>query len=292
MEGLTGPPGTLPPPAPEPALRLRPLGFGELLDEIFRIYRRHFWLLVTIALILALPQLLAQVFGGQADQLAYSATLLTSLGSPSGSYLVPPPLNLGWYFFFYLVVIVMVPFVTGAITLAAIDIALGNPVTLGACLTGVVRRYLALLGTVLLYVALLPTLVCFPVTIWIFVRWSVAVPALLAERVGPIRAIQRSWELTRHNWWRVFGILLVVYLLSSVGASILGAFALPIAILVPFVSGTVRGAIALTASTVGSALLTPLQYLCVALLYFDIRIRKESFDLDQLAQQAGRTAAD
>ena len=50
-------------------------------------------------------------------------------------------------------------------------------------------------------------------------------------------------------------------------------------------SPLVRGSLALTASTIGTAVVTPVLYLCLVLLYFDLRIRKESFDLDQLAAQ-------
>lgn len=275
----------------EQVLRLRPLGFGELLDEIFRIYRRHFWLLVAISLVLALPTLLVQILGGQADQLGFTATVFGSLGKPAAlAAQQPPSPNPISYLLAYVVAMALTPFVAGAITLAAVDLALGKPVTLSSCLLGVSRRYLALLGQALLFVPLLVTAPCLPLFLWIFVRWSVAVPALLAEGIGPIRAIQRSWELTRDNWWRLFGILLVVYLLALVASTVLGTFALPIAILVPFVSPTIRGAIALTASTLGSALVTPIQFLCIVLLYFDLRIRKESFDLDELARQASGAA--
>ncbi|HEV2036423.1 MAG TPA: hypothetical protein VGU71_19920, partial [Candidatus Dormibacteraeota bacterium] len=40
--------------APAP-LRLRPLEIGDLLDETFRIYRRHFLLFAGISVILAIP---------------------------------------------------------------------------------------------------------------------------------------------------------------------------------------------------------------------------------------------
>ena len=284
---MTAPPALPGHGATQPAFRLRPLGFGELLDEIFKLYRRHFWLLVAISLLLALPVLAAQILGGQADQLAFTAGFFSALLSQSTAALAePPPPNLLWYGVFYLVTFLLAPFVAGAIALAGIDLVLGRPASVGSTLVGTLRRYLALLGQVLVYVALLPTLVCFPVTVWIFVRWVVAVPALLAEGIGPVRALRRSWHLTRGHWWRVFGILLVVYLLAYVASSVLGLFALPLAILVPFVPNTVRAAIALTVTTVASSLVTPIQYLCVVLLYFDLRVRKESFDLDQLAEAA------
>jgi membrane-anchored glycerophosphoryl diester phosphodiesterase (GDPDase) len=267
-------------------LRLRPLGFGELLDEIFRVYRRHFWLFVSIALVLALPSLVLQIVSGQADQVGFTASLLSSAASGGGTAdSRPPDLNFATLGLQYLLSIVLVPFVEGAITLAAIDLALGRPVSLSSTFRQVLRRYWPLLGLALLAVLLVPVFFCLPVFVWILVRWSVAVPALLAERRGPVQAIQRSWELTRDNWWRLFGILLVVLLIQIVLNSVLGFAALPIAIAIPFVSNVVRGAVAVTVSTLGSALVTPVLYLSVVLLYFDLRIRKESFDLDQLASQ-------
>jgi hypothetical protein len=282
------------PPAPgaegaaEAALRLRPLAFGELLDEIFRIYRRHFGLLVAISLLLALPVLVTQIFGGQAEQLAFTAAFFTGLLTQSTAALAAPPQpNLLWYASFYLVTFLLALFTAGAVTLAAIEVMLGRPATLLSTLAGTLRRYLALLAQVLIYVlAVVPALLCLPVAAWIFIRWSVAVPALLAEGIGPVQALRRSWELTRGHWWRLFGILVVVYLLAYVVSSVLGIFALPLAILVPFVPDVVRGAVALTVTTLASALVAPIEYLCVVLLYFDLRVRKESFDLDQLAEAA------
>ena len=40
--------------APAP-LRLRPLEVGDLLDETFRMYRRHFWLFAGLSVVLAIP---------------------------------------------------------------------------------------------------------------------------------------------------------------------------------------------------------------------------------------------
>src|SRR5437879_5228831 len=48
--------------APAP-LRLRPLEVGDVLDETFRIYRRHFVLFAGISLILAIPSAGLQGYG-------------------------------------------------------------------------------------------------------------------------------------------------------------------------------------------------------------------------------------
>jgi Membrane domain of glycerophosphoryl diester phosphodiesterase len=235
---------------------------------------------------LALPTLVLQIVSGQADQLGASAAILN--GAATGSQLrsdAPPPLNVAALGLQYLLSIMLIPFVEGAITLAAIDVAMGRPATLASCLKGVLRRYWALLGLALFGVLLVPLLLCFPLFLWILVRWAVSVPALLAEGIGPIGSIRRSWQLTRDNWWRLFGILAVVVIIQAVMSWILGVAAVPIAVLIPFASELVRGSIAITISTLGTAVVTPILYLCFVLLYFDLRIRKESFDLDQLAAQ-------
>ena len=272
----------------EPLLRLRPLGLGELLDDVFRVYRRHFWLLVAIAILVALPGLAVQFASGSASQFGFLISILNDLNNPDALAAREPPglPNLALLGLTYLVLIALVPFTVAAIPRAAIDIVLGGPVTVRSTLAGVARRYWGLMGVAVLYVLISPLAICLPAFVWLFVRWVVAIPALLAEDVGPVRALDRSWTLTRNHWWRLFGILLLIYLLTTVVSGALGVFAFPIALAVPFIPAFARGAIILTVETVASAVVQPALYLCVTLLYFDLRIRHEHFDLDQLARLA------
>jgi hypothetical protein len=281
-----------PPPAPapsEPLLRLRPLGLGEVLDDIFRIYRRHFGLLCAIGLLVSVPSLLIQFTTGSVANLGLLFNVFGNLGNPqSSSTLVAPALpNLQLLGLSYLVLLALLPFSIGAVSRAAIDIALGNPVSVRSAFAGVARRYWALLAqTLIVVVAILLLLLCFPVAIWIGVRWAVGIPAVLAEGIGPLRGLGRSWTLTRGSWWRLFGTLLLVYLLQAVISGALGVLGLPLGFAIPFVPPVVRAAIVLTVSTAAGALTMPVVYLCIVLLYFDLRIRREHFDLDQLARQA------
>jgi hypothetical protein len=272
----------------EPLLRLRPLGLGEILDDVFRVYRRHFWLLVAIALIVSLPGLALQFASGSASQFGFALSILNDLNNPDALAARQPPglPNLALLALSYVVLIALVPFMVAAIPRATIDIVLGNPVSIRSTLAGVARRYWRLMGVALLYVLISPLVLCLPVFVWLFVRWVVAVPALLTEDIGPVRALDRSWTLTRSHWWRLFGILVLIYLLTTVVSGALGVFALPVAVAVPFIPPFVRGAIILTVETAASAVVQPALYLCVTLLYFDLRIRHEHFDLDQLARLA------
>jgi len=55
----------------------------------------------------------------------------------------------------------------------------------------------------------------------LYVMWSVAAPALVEERLGPVEALGRSRELTRGARWKVFGLLLVVTVVSWVFSAII-----------------------------------------------------------------------
>jgi hypothetical protein len=273
------------------------MGLGEILDDIFRVYRRHFLLLTGISLILSVPALLLQFASGTASQLGFFFTVFSSLGRPGGlvDQPLPPPPNLALLGLAYLVLILVTPFTVGAISQAGIDLALARPVSIRSAFAGVLRRYLALFAMSLLFVLVAVGCVLAICVGWIFgiflaIRWSVAVPAMLAEGLGPIRSIGRSWNLTRGSWWRIFGTLIVLYLLQYVIGSALGFVAFPVALIVPFIEPAVRGAIALTISTAAQAVTLPIVYLCFVLLYFDLRVRREDFDLDQLALQAASGA--
>lgn len=62
----------------------------------------------------------------------------------------------------------------------------------------------------------------------LYVMWSVAAPALVEERLGPIEAFGRSRYLTKGARWKIFGlilVILVVYLMFSGLVEVLGTMA-------------------------------------------------------------------
>jgi hypothetical protein len=270
---------------------LRPLGFGEILDEIFRFYRRHFQLLLLLALVPVLPTLLIQLGAGQGAQFGLLASTLANLGSPpdvqsQGTALeVNPVLLLGGY----LLYLALIPFNAGLVPRAGLDLALGQRTGFWLAVRGTGRRYGGLMALTFLYLAVaLPMVTCLllPLSLWILVRWAVALPVMLAEGVGPIAAVSRSWHLTRGSWWRILGVLVVVFLIQYVASSVVSVLGLPLALVVPFVPSFVRGLIVVVVSTLGGAVVAPVWQLCFVMLYMDLRVRVEHLDLWQLADQA------
>jgi hypothetical protein len=127
--------------------------------------------------------------------------------------------------------------------------------------------------------------------LWFWVRLrALAVPTLMLEPVGVFGALGRAVRLTRHQFWRILGLLLLVTLVVGVAGGILR---------LPF---SIAGQVFLTASAdaghglliyllltavgtiISSAVLQPFTAAVSALLYIDQRIRKEAYDVELLGR--------
>jgi hypothetical protein len=108
--------------------------------------------------------------------------------------------------------------------------------------------------------------------IYIGVRLAFVSQAVVLERRGATDSLSRSWNLVAGNWWRVFGIVLVVSILVSVLEAIVGN------ILGAGMNHALGSGIA--AAIVGT-LIQPIQGIALTLLYYDLRIRKEGAGLQQ-----------
>jgi hypothetical protein len=123
--------------------------------------------------------------------------------------------------------------------------------------------------------------------IWLYAAWSVTTPALLIEgRRGP-SALGRSFRLVRGRWWPTAGVrLLSNILIAVVSGAITG-------VLVAILLAGGRGSVVLTVSVVSfagavSAILTrPFQAAVTTILYYDLRVRHEGYDVELLAEQLG-----
>ena len=265
-------------PAP---LRLRPLEIGDLLDETFRIYRRHFFLFAGISVILSIPL---------AVSAGYSFfTLFTNFAQQAASN--QPP-NLGPTLASLAIVIVLnvalYPLLYGSITYAVCESALGHPVVLWSALGAALRRYFHILGYFVLLVGMSLLFCVFPLWIWIGVRWIAWMPAMFVENVGLGTALGRSWRLVEGRWWRTFLILFLMFILIEVVASALQAFLfLAQLLLQSVISSYLSLAISEAGGILVSSFVNPILQIAIVLIYFDLRVRREGLDLFQLAQRVG-----
>jgi hypothetical protein len=147
---------------------------------------------------------------------------------------------------------------------------------------------LGILGALapLLLILLIPLLIG---GIYVWTRWTVALPALLLEDARGVRAFGRSWRLVgTDRWWFTCGINVMAILIAFLAGIVLGALVIIPALLEP-------GNILLNASAqtivgaVSLILTTPITAAFTIVLYFDHRVRKEGLDLELLAQRIGAT---
>jgi hypothetical protein len=264
-----------------PPLRLRPLEIGDLLDETFRMYRRHFVLFAGLSVILSIPTaafsgvVASALFAGLAQETTFAQA--PNLGSIQSTLVVAG--------IFLVLDLALVPFSYAAITYAACESALGRPVTVSGVLRGVGRRYFPLFGYWFLIVLMLVVFCLLPLWIWILVSWVAVMPVMFIENAGLGAAMGRSWRLVQGRWWRTF---LIVFLLAIIFYAVriaLGAFiALAQTLLQLVISPVVVLWISGATSVIVDSLVNPILQIAIVLIYFDLRVRREGLDLFQLAQ--------
>ena len=126
---------------------------------------------------------------------------------------------------------------------------------------------------------------------WVGVKLSLVPSIIVLERAGIRRAAARSWRLTDGFYWRTFGTLLLVAVILNVAAQVVvQPVSLVGTLLAVIIDPTGTGAaITITiATTVVSLILSLLigtitavvQAALVAVIYIDLRMRKEGLDLE------------
>lgn len=237
--------------------QIRAMSFGEILDMGFRIIRNHFVLLVGLQAIVVVPTRLVADFinrgAAGSDPIAVLAGLLPV----------------------FLALLLLQPIIMAAITHAIGENYLSRSVTFGGALRFALSIVLPLVGTWIL--SSLVVLVGFALLIIpgliLVLAFAVLTPVMVTEQIFGLKALERSYELMKGHKLRALGLLFVTGILSTsltAGVDLVAGF-------IPFVGSIVAGIVQGAANAFGAAALV--------VLYFDIRCRKEAFDLEHLARQ-------
>lgn len=291
------------------ALPLRPLRLGEVLDVSFSIVRHARAAtigaaLVASALALALPLLLAALVdlpGRDWASVAPDAAVVGLL--ESGTVLVGS----------LVLSTIGTALLTGVVAHVVHAAALGHLLTLEEAWRRTHGRRWAVLGASLLVglLALVPVVVVgllfvglaavAPRAVVVLVGLLVVplalaalalvavrvglttVPVIALEGVGPGRAFGRSLRLTRRSFWRLLGVLLVVFLVGGIVLNLLTALVAGAGAVAGSSAGTagpwIELAVLAVAGVVPSALLSAYTAVVAVVLYLDLRIRGEGYDV-------------
>jgi hypothetical protein len=275
------------------APQLRPLGIGEILDVGIKIYSRNWLTLWKIVVFVVLP---AQILVNVVVVSSVPSGVSVSSGNPFGPSLSGPILT-----HHQIVVLavgqiagVVINFVAGRFAQAGCfravaDAYLGEEVGWRSSLRFALGRLPAIVWlSVLSGVLVLLGAILFVLPgIYLYVSFAVAVPVLLVEGAGPWRALGRSRRLVKGRWWGTLGVTLVGYLLVSIVTLALTGVVVGIAFANPSRNSVTGFVLNTLAATIASMVATPAAAAFITVLYIDLRVRKEGFDLLLLARRLG-----
>ncbi|HEV2670425.1 MAG TPA: hypothetical protein VGU74_04990 [Gemmatimonadales bacterium] len=243
------------------SLELRPLSTGEILDSALTLLRRHFALVLGIAVVCeGIPTAMdvyLDLTGGPAQNpgLGLLDRVLTGVGSV---------------------------LVTGATVRVVSEAYLGRTPLFGDAMRFAGSRFGSVFGATFMggLLTILATLALIIPGIVVACGYSVASQTAALESGSSSEALRRSWNLTKGFRWKALALWIValaVILIVFLGAGVLGG------ILAEFVAG-LDAVLAVTAALV-SLLFYPVISFVFTVFYYDLRVRKEGFDLEVLSRQ-------
>jgi glycerophosphoryl diester phosphodiesterase family protein len=247
---------------------LRPLSVGEILDTSFSLYRWHFGALATVSLICTgLPlvlRLFVEAAGGLFTHIPLALVYLLSL-------------------------VVLSLVATGATVFIVSESYLGRPLSAREALT----RATPYMGRILIASLLMALVVGLGFMLMVIpgiilgVGLALAIPAVVLEPGRSASgALSRSWELTRGSRWRIFGLGIVLFVLLYIPVVAISGL---VAVLLPrgagpsFAASSTSTIVALAIGGMIQLFIYPLFYCVLTVTYYDLRVRKEGFDLELLA---------
>jgi len=296
------------------------MSVGELLDAAFSLYRRNFLLIAAISAVVQVPFAIVQLVVYQLTGFATAQQTINNFSLNNGQqpltfdqlHGLEGPITrvfVATAIVGLLSIFVALPLAEAATTRAVSDRYLDRETSVGDSYRAALRRLrpliaqsLILLASFILFVAagvllvllfglavgaggvaigVLADVALLVFAVFVYVRTSLAPPAIVLEGLSGWQGLVRSWNLVRGVGRRIFGIRLLVLLITAIISGVLGAL-LGLAGTGLDVNG--RFLVLQVISAFVSVFISPITYITVTLLYYDTRIRKEGFDIEMLAQ--------
>lgn len=299
---------------------LRPMGFGEILDSSIRLYREN----IRALIIAQLPLTVAYILSNSLVFMS-TGTVGTSLFSAFTQSAVPaaaPRFSFGYLLLILLIYIivglVLTPLVFSAVMKIASDSVLKTPSSVKeayrfcmqdwfnlavtnfvlALIIGIIAVFLlfiplavitavftyalatggslsAIFGVLLVVILVVALLMLIPAFLWI--RWAVTFPAAVNERIFVTEAMSRSWNMVKGHTIRTFLVIFLIFLIPYI-IQYSPTF-------MEFSLGRSLALLTFVFGIVAQGVLLPLVYVTRVVVYFELRSRKEGFDLEKRIEQ-------
>ncbi len=291
--------------------KLRPLGIGEMLDQAIRIYRSNFIKFIAIMAIVQIPIHLLNLLLSLVTAESMAALQNPDLSATNPFEILGPGYfaSVGGSCIMAIIALLLVQgAATAALTRGVTDHYLGAQTSIVDAYRKISGSWLGLAGTMLLagicYLGLMIWFIV-PCIGWVtglgilsffsMVIIPLIAPIFVLERQKATHSIRRAWDLARRRFWWTIGFVAMLALFGQIvitGPVILLNLAIQFLTSDMLTSGDMTTV--LSVQTVLQSLVTlaftllysPLQITCMTLLYFDLRVRTEGFDLTLLAEGA------
>jgi hypothetical protein len=253
------------------------------MDAAFGIYTRHFWKLAKLAaavwIPLAIVLILVDIYRFTEVNTGELYFVGDTIRSLDHGRLVAGGIAVGVVYTVGSLILV------GASLRAASQAYMGEEPEVGPSLRFAAGKLLSMFWLAILLVVLLAIgflLIVVP-GIYLAIAWILAMPVLLFEGKGAFKSMGRSFDLIRHHWWRTFGIVIVIGIFSAILGDVIPGV----------ISGLFDGVskdhftlwIVLTdaIAALGPIVTTGIWAATIAVIYYDMRVRKEGFDVEMMA---------
>ncbi|WP_058306023.1 hypothetical protein [Gracilibacillus massiliensis] len=290
----------------------KPLGFGEILDQTFRIIKTQFKTLFMITFLIMVP-----VFALQALILSLTGRDLITSSDPGQSLIDQIVTNADSFAnstvqedftssLVNLIIIFATPLIAGAI-IWTVKLTRESKEALFA--KDMIKRALprywpmfwsTLLIFLILFALLIPVfmligissvmfmfidpifgaIMMFVISIAIFIgigllftRWSLYLPAILFEKVAP--GFSKSWRLSKRQTWKFFGLFIVLLIITGIITTVLQ---LPLI----FLGNSVLAHLLMNITSLVTSIVFMVGY---GVMYFDATTRQEATDLKEMISE-------
>ncbi len=265
---------------------LQKMEIADILDTAIRLYRHNFTLFMEIVAVVQVFLMAIYMIG----MWVVSQTVMTTGGEeiPWQALLGLGPLGL----LYIGGLLLLFPVSEAALAFAISETYLGRRISVLDAYRRMWPLIWRLLGTMILVsiVISLGAGMCLILGLLVWVWFAITTPIVALERSWGPTAMDRSYRLVSGHWWRVLGTLLLLQLIIIVATVAISAVPV-VAVMLLFGESNPLLAQSLTTAiqTITNIVVRPVLMIGTVLIYYDLRIRKEGFDLVTLTQALERS---
>jgi hypothetical protein len=228
---------------------------GRVLNRTSKVLSRNFLPFFVVTAIAYLPTALIGKGNVDAANISWVDAVLPAVG--------------------FLLLMVLSVLAQAVVLYGAFQDMRGRPVSLAESVQVGLRRFLPVVGMAVVMMVLfvigfvsliVPGLI-------LMTMWFVGTPVCVVEQRGPLASLGRSQQLTKGHRWKVFGLLLVMFIVSATVSPVIDTSLAEIG----------GAALAFVVGLIWNGVWGAFYAIAVVVTYHDLRVAKEGIDIEQIA---------